>query len=198
MNPTFDAFVRSWPFEPWFLALAPADDRHLPPRLAGAASPRSAIGGHTSRPIAFAAGVSALFLALASPIEPFTALLLQVHMLQHVLLMMVAPPLLWLGAPMFPLLLGLPRPIRTYWAAPLVRWHWLRRAFEVLTHPVPAWLLFTAATWFWHLPSFYGLALEFGRLALSPAPLLPRHRDVVLVSRHPAVSQPAAMVCPGC
>ncbi len=112
-----------------------------------------------SRPVAFAAGVSALFLALASPIEPFTSLLLQVHMLQHVLLMMVAPPLLWLGAPMFPLLLGLPRPIRTYWAAPLVRWHFLRRTFETLTHPVPAWLLFTAATWFWHLPSIYGLAL---------------------------------------
>ena len=51
-------------------------------------------------------------------------------MLQHLLLMMVAPPLLWLGAPLFPLLLGLPRPIRTYWVAPFFRWHLLRRAFE--------------------------------------------------------------------
>ena len=55
----------------------------------------------------------AIFLALASPIEPFAALLLQVHMVQHLLLMMVAPPLLWLGAPLLPLLRGLPEPIRT-------------------------------------------------------------------------------------
>jgi cytochrome c oxidase assembly factor CtaG/ferredoxin len=158
MNPTLDAFVRSWPFEPWVLAslllttgvylrgwlvLHRRDDRRWPCR----------------QPIAFGAGASALFLALASPIEPFTSLLLQVHMLQHVLLMMVAPPLLWLGAPMFPLLLGLPRPVRTYWAAPLVRWRVLRRTFEMLTHPLPAWLLFTAATWFWHLPPTYELAL---------------------------------------
>ena len=40
-------------------------------------------------------------------------------MVQHLLLMMAAPPLLWLGAPLFPLLRGLPQPIRTYWVAPL-------------------------------------------------------------------------------
>ncbi len=38
-------------------------------------------------------------------------------MIQHLLLMMVAPPLLWLGAPLFPMIRGLPRPIRTYWVA---------------------------------------------------------------------------------
>jgi cytochrome c oxidase assembly factor CtaG/ferredoxin len=116
-----------------------------------------------SQPFAFGAGISAIFLALASPIEPFTSLLLQVHMLQHVLLMMIAPPLIWLGAPVFPVLLGLPRPIRKYWVAPLFRWHFLRRIFEILTHPVPAWLLFTAATWFWHLPPIYELALASDR-----------------------------------
>jgi cytochrome c oxidase assembly factor CtaG len=158
MNPPLHAFLRSWPFEPWvlaslmltavvylrgWLALHRRDGRRWPRR----------------QPVAFGAGLSALFLALASPIEPFTSLLLQVHMLQHVLLMMIAPPLLWLGAPLFPLLLGLPRPIRKYWVAPLFRWHLLRRTFEMLTHPVPAWLLFTAATWFWHLPPIYELAL---------------------------------------
>ena len=35
----------------------------------------------------------------------------------------------------------------------------LRRAFRRLTHPVPAWLLFAAATWIWHLPPTYELAL---------------------------------------
>src|SRR5262249_28549343 len=111
------------------------------------------------QPVAFVAGLAVLFLALASPLEPFAALLLQVHMLQHLLLMMVAPPLLWLGAPLFPLLRGLPGAIRTYWVAPLFRWSFLRRSFQLLTHPVPAWLLFTTATWFWHLPRPYELAL---------------------------------------
>ena len=46
--------------------------------------------------------------------------------------MMVAPPLLWLGAPLFPLLRGLPRPIRTYWVAPLFRSRRLRRLFATL------------------------------------------------------------------
>ena len=53
--------------------------------------------GHAGRPAAFVGGLAAFYLALASPIEPFASLLLQVHMLQHLLLMMVAPPLLWLG-----------------------------------------------------------------------------------------------------
>jgi cytochrome c oxidase assembly factor CtaG len=115
---------------------------------------------HDGRPAAFLGGLAAIYLALASPIEPFSALLLQVHMLQHLLLMMVAPPLLWLGAPLFPLLRGLPRPIRVYWAAPLLSSPPLRRFFGRLTHPVPALLLFVVATWVWHLPPIYDLALR--------------------------------------
>ena len=158
MNPILDAFLRSWPFEPWvcasivltvgvylrgWLSLYRRDPRRWP----------------LLQPVAFAAGLLALYLALASPIESFTSLLLQIHMLQHVLLMMIVPPLAWLGAPLFPLLLGLPRPIRRYWAAPLMRWQWLRRTFETVTHPVPALVLFTATTWFWHLPPIYEFAL---------------------------------------
>ena len=49
--------------------------------------------------------------------------------------LMVAPPLLWLGAPLFPLLRGLPRPVRVYCVAPLLRSPGLRRFFGRLTHP---------------------------------------------------------------
>jgi cytochrome c oxidase assembly factor CtaG/polyferredoxin len=158
MNPTLHGFLRSWPFEPWVLAsLFLTAGVYLRGWLA--LYRRDGGRWRCRQPVAFGAGLAALFLALASPIEPFTSLLLQVHMLQHVLLMMIAPPLLWLGAPLFPLLLGLPRPIRRHWAAPFFRWHLLRRTLEVVTHPVPAWLLFTAATWFWHLPPIFELAL---------------------------------------
>ncbi len=158
MDPTLDAFFRSWPFEPWFLSsvvllvvvylrgwrvLHRRDPARWPAR----------------RLAAFLSGLGMLFLALASPIETFTSLLLQVHMLQHLLIMMVAPPLLWLGAPLFPLLLGLPRSIRTHWVSPVFRSKILRRAFQWLTQPMPAWLLFAAATWIWHFPNTYGLAL---------------------------------------
>jgi cytochrome c oxidase assembly factor CtaG/ferredoxin len=158
MDPTFDAFLRSWPFEPWILcSLLLTAGLYLRGwlvlhRREGRRWPRS-------RLVAFGAGLWALFLALASPFEAFAPLLLQVHMMQHLLLMMIAPPLLWLGAPLFPLLRGLPRPIRTYWVVPLLRSSLLHRLFQTLTHPVPALLFFTAATWIWHLPRIYDLAL---------------------------------------
>jgi hypothetical protein len=81
-------------------------------------------------------------------------------MVQHLLLMMVAPPLLWLGAPLRPRLQGLPRPVRVDWAAPVLTWPPLRRLFARLTHPLTALPLFVAATWIWHVPQVYALALR--------------------------------------
>ncbi len=81
-------------------------------------------------------------------------------MLQHLLLMMAAPPLLWLGAPLLPLLRGLPQPVRTYWVAPLLRSPALRALFARLTHPAAALPLFVATTWLWHAPATYELALR--------------------------------------
>jgi cytochrome c oxidase assembly factor CtaG/ferredoxin len=114
-------------------------------------------GGHV---VAFHGGLAAIYLALASPIEPFAALLLQVHMVQHLLLMMVAPPLLWLGAPLFPMLRGLPRSVRVFWVAPLLSSPFLRRLFGRLTHPLAALPIFIAVTWLWHIPPAYDLAVR--------------------------------------
>src|ERR1700752_1763613 len=61
------------------------------------------------RLLAFCAGLATFFVAIASPLDAFAGLLLQVHMLQHLLLMMVAPPLLWIGAPGVRLVGGPPR-----------------------------------------------------------------------------------------
>ena len=116
MSPTLDAFLRSWPVDPWLIAAL------LIPRRSTCAAGWPCVAatrrdGTAARLAAFLGGLAALFLAFGSPIEPFGALLLQVHMIQHLLLMMVAPPLLWLGAPLFPMIRGLPRPIRVYWVA---------------------------------------------------------------------------------
>jgi cytochrome c oxidase assembly factor CtaG/polyferredoxin len=161
MNATLDAVLRSWPSEPWLVfTLLLTAGIYL--RGWHQCSHRDRGRWSIARLAAFTGGLLALFLALASPIEPFAELLLQVHMAQHLLLMMVAPPLLWLGAPFFPLLRGLPSLIRSHWIAPFLRLPALRRAFQLLTQPVPALALFTATTWFWHLPSPYELALGSG------------------------------------
>ena len=57
----------------------------------------------------FVGGLLAILFALDSPVDAFGGLLLQAHMIQHLLLIMVAPPLLLLGQPVLPLLRGLPR-----------------------------------------------------------------------------------------
>jgi cytochrome c oxidase assembly factor CtaG/polyferredoxin len=159
VSPTLDAALLSWPFDPWLLAglLVTAGVYLRGWLVLRRRNPRRWPGGRLA---AFLGGLAAIYLALASPIEPFADLLLQVHMVQHLLLMMVAPPLLWLGAPLFPLLRGLPRPVRVSWVGPLLAAPPLRRLFARLTHPVTALLLFLAATWLWHAPPVYDLALR--------------------------------------
>ena len=70
---------------------------------------------------AFLAGLSALALAVSSPLEPFAGLLLSAHMVQHALLMFVAPPLLLLAKPQLPLMHGLPREVLALWVLPALR-----------------------------------------------------------------------------
>jgi cytochrome c oxidase assembly factor CtaG len=159
MSPTLDAFLCSWPFDPWLLvALALSAAVYCRGWLY--LHRRDAHRWSPGRLCAFLGGLATIFVALASPIEPFASLLLQIHMAQHLLLLMAAPPLLWLGAPLFPLLRGLPRPIRTYWVAPLFRSAFLRGLFSRLTHPAAALAVFTAASWGWHVPALYDLALR--------------------------------------
>ncbi|MBI3412332.1 MAG: cytochrome c oxidase assembly protein [Planctomycetes bacterium] len=159
MSPTFDAFLRSWPVDPWlFTALTLTGLVYFRGwRSLCSRDPHRWTHGKLA---AFLFGLFAVFLALASPIEPFSSLLLQIHMVQHLLLIMAAPPLLWLGAPYFPLLRGLPEAMRVHWAMPLVRWRPLRSVLSALTHPAAAFVAFAAANVLWHLPGPYELALR--------------------------------------
>ncbi|HSM57779.1 MAG TPA: cytochrome c oxidase assembly protein [Candidatus Sulfomarinibacteraceae bacterium] len=114
-------------------------------------------GVRRSHVAAFAAGLLVLALALLSPLDALSSALLAAHMVQHLLLMLVAAPLLVLGLP----------PVAAAWALPrspqLARW-WhrrplLRRAWRALSHPVTAWLLYAGVLWAWHLPRLYEAAL---------------------------------------
>ncbi len=79
-------------------------------------------------------------------------LLLSAHMIQHFILMSVAPPLLVLGAPTVPLLRGLPRGVIRF-ARPLFSSRALRGVAGFITHPVTAWLAMNIAYLGWHIPA---------------------------------------------
>ena len=108
---------------------------------------------------AFLGGLAVIVVALVSPLDELAERLLSAHMVQHQLLMMVAPPLLWLGAPIAPTLRGLPRRIRRLAAAALAS-RPLRAAARVIAHPAFGWISFALAFWIWHTAPLYQLALR--------------------------------------
>ena len=113
-----------------------------------------------SRLISFLAGLTAIYMSLASPLDAFASFLLTAHMVQHLLLTMVAPPLLLLGAPQLPLLCGLPRRFASQVLGPFLLWPLLKSFLHRLMHPVVCWVLFVLSNIVWHIPDFYELALR--------------------------------------
>ena len=112
------------------------------------------------RLLCFQAGLAAVLYATASPLDALADFSLRAHMFQHVLLTFVAPPLVWLGEPLVPLLRGLPRRFRKEGLGPFLAWPALRRALRAITHPAFAWGAFVGTMWIWHVPALYELALR--------------------------------------
>ena len=112
------------------------------------------------RLVSFFCGLAAIFFALASPLDAFAGWLLVVHMIQHLLLTMVAPPLLLLGSPMLPLLSGLPRGFTSGSLSPFLTSPALHRIGRFLVHPFFAGPLFIFSNLFWHVPPLYETALR--------------------------------------
>lgn len=112
------------------------------------------------RCVTFLAGLCTLWVALASPMDVFNSFILTAHMLQHMLLMMVAPPLILLGAPQVPMLRGLPIFAAREFAGPFLNWPIAQRIGRTLTHPISGLLVMGAAMFAWHTPAMYELALR--------------------------------------
>lgn len=108
--------------------------------------------------VAFAAALLALAVALVSPVETAASSLFTAHMVQHLLLIVVAAPLLVIGRPGLVATAGLPTPprrlLRRTRARPQVR-----RALDVVWHPVAVWALGAGVLWAWHLPGPYEAAV---------------------------------------
>jgi putative membrane protein len=108
----------------------------------------------------FLSGVLALWIAVGSPLAVFDDDLLSIHMVQHILLMAVAPPLILLGAPALPLLHGLPQMFVRGVLSPFLRWPPVPWVGRTLTHPVFCWLAATVTLIGWHSPKAFEFALR--------------------------------------
>src|SRR5262245_22793546 len=113
-----------------------------------------------SRLVSFLFGLGIILIAIASPLDAFAGLLLVAHMIQHLLLLMVAPPLILYGAPYLPILRGLPSRVLKHGAGPFLASPGLQKFGRRLTHPLVCWLAFTITSLTWHVPKFYELALR--------------------------------------
>jgi len=97
----------------------------------------------------FLSGLIVIWIALASPLDPLGKQLLVLHMLQHVLLLDIAPILLILG-----LTKGILRPITRRVRA-------VEERAGFLAHPAFAVAFYVGSMWFWHIPAMYDLALRY-------------------------------------
>lgn len=101
----------------------------------------------TGQRAAFLGGAVTLLLALGPPLDDWSDhYLLTAHMVQHLLLTLLAPPLLLLGTPAWLL-------------RPLLRWRLVARLGHLLTRPLVAFGIANAIFIGWHLPVFYDAAL---------------------------------------
>lgn len=154
---------QTWTLEPWVLALLASSALAY---AAGWERLRARVRSRTSgssRPRLFSAALAALIVALVSPIDALGELLFSGHMTQHLLLTLVAAPLLVLSDAGTIFLWALPRGGRRA-TGRFLRLPAVRLGRRALSSPLNAWGLHTAALILWHVPALYELAIADARI----------------------------------
>jgi putative membrane protein len=108
------------------------------------------------RTVAFVGGMLAIGFALLSGIDQYDTTLFSIHMVQHVLLTLVAAPLIALSAPVTLMLRVASPATRKRWILPVLH----SRVLRFLAFPVVSWVLFAAAMWVSHFSPLFDAALE--------------------------------------
>ncbi len=111
----------------------------------------------------FYAGLATILVALQSPLDSLADKLFWAHMVQHLLLLLVAAPLIVLSRPWMSIWRPLPLRLRRGLSRSVIRSPYLaplRALFRVLTEPSAAWLLFNVSLVVWHMPGPYDLTLR--------------------------------------
>lgn len=114
----------------------------------------------SDRLLSFLGGLACLWISIGSPLEELADVSLSAHMVEHLILMSLVPPLVLLGLPVVPLLRGLPRVVRLYIAGPLLRLRLLRSFAHLLARKRVAWLAMNLTFLLWHVPAAYDFALD--------------------------------------
>lgn len=125
--------------------------------------------GNPTRPrrIAFWAGLGAIAVALVSPLDALSSSLASAHMVQHVVLILVAAPLLAFAAPTAAVLRGVPLPARRAVGTGRRQVGLTRRRLRLLRQPVVVWLLHVVTLWLWHASVLYDAAVRQSALHSS-------------------------------
>jgi putative membrane protein len=154
--PTVGSLLLGWTFEPlptlaivaalawWQWAVVRVNAAHPAKRV-----PRT-------RTLAFVGGMAALALALMSGIARYDTALFSVHMVQHILLALVAAPLIALSAPITVLLRVASPATRRRWILPVLH----ARLTRMVAFPVVTWLVFAIVMWGVHFTPLFDAALE--------------------------------------
>ena len=129
------------------------------------------------RTVSFFTGLFTVDLALQSPVATLTNNYFQAHVIQHLLLMIIAPALLAMGAPMTLILQTSSRHSKTVW---LRIFH--SRGFAVLSHPLTVWVLYYGVMLAFFLTSRHWLRNEPHVADGRHQPGLPVRSDSVLVA----------------
>lgn len=154
--PDATSFLVGWHVDP--LVWLPAIAAVLLWR-AGIARVARAHPGHPvprARSVSWGLGVAVVVIALDSGIRDYDDTLFAVHMLQHMLLTLVAPPLLLYAGPITLLLRASSAETRKRWILPLLH----SRVVRVVAFPVVSWLLFAVVMWGTHFSPLFDLSLE--------------------------------------
>jgi cytochrome c oxidase assembly factor CtaG len=112
------------------------------------------------RAAGFLLGLVLIWIAVASPLASGDAHLLTVHMVQHLVLMSLAPPLIWLADPVRLLFCAVPSRLTGSVVLPIARWRPIQRFGRLLGHPVVCWVAATTALVAWHVPALLTLTLH--------------------------------------
>jgi cytochrome c oxidase assembly factor CtaG len=108
------------------------------------------------RTAAFLGGLFAIAVALMSGIERYDTTLFSVHMVQHLVLMLVAAPLIALAAPVTQILRVASPGVRQRWILPTLN----SGPVAFISHPVVTWLTFTIVLWVSHFSALFNATLE--------------------------------------
>src|SRR5258708_26665958 len=125
------------------------------------AFPRIITLGHMA---AFMCGIISIWVAVASPLSVLDHELLSVHMVQHLLLMAVAPPLIFLGRPTISFFHCVPKPLIQGIVGPFLRWAPVRWLGKIILHPLFCWIASTMTVITLHVPAGFALGLHSAAL----------------------------------